>query len=190
MRKALILVALIAFVSALGLHTVAAVTTSCDPGTYVVSVNSAKVRADSNTSSAQLALVRRNSLVPVAGGLEGARVSGSTLWCAVTMVGDQVGYIHSSLLSIPSGEAPAAAPIPVVSSAPATSSTNVTSNPTSSPVTTVISTPVAPPQVSCPSLSYTCSQLTCSQAYACLNAGNGRLDRDNDGIPCEAVCGG
>lgn len=50
------------------------------------------------------------------------------------------------------------------------------------------STP-APNGPTCPSLSYTCSQLTCEQAYACLAAGNGGLDRDGDGKPCETQCG-
>lgn len=54
------------------------------------------------------------------------------------------------------------------------------------------SAPISLPPVAggggCPSLSATCGQLTCDQAYACLAAGNGRLDRDNDGIPCESVC--
>jgi len=40
----------------------------------------------------------------------------------------------------------------------------------------------------CPGSNFTCEQLTCSQAYACLAAGNSSLDRDNDGVPCESVC--
>jgi len=48
----------------------------------------------------------------------------------------------------------------------------------------------APNAPQCPGFQYTCSQLTCDQAYACLNAGANDLDRDNDGVPCEAVCGG
>lgn len=46
----------------------------------------------------------------------------------------------------------------------------------------------APPANACPGFNYTCPALTCAQAYACLAAGNGSLDRDNDGIPCEAQC--
>ncbi|RMG88416.1 MAG: hypothetical protein D6712_03690 [Chloroflexi bacterium] len=42
----------------------------------------------------------------------------------------------------------------------------------------------------CPSLGATCSELTCEQAYACLAAGNRRLDRDRDGVPCESICPG
>ena len=38
---------------------------------------------------------------------------------------------------------------------------------------------------SCPSVTYTCSQLfTCQEAYACLAAGNVSLDPDGDGVPC------
>ncbi|PJF34200.1 MAG: hypothetical protein CUN57_00145 [Phototrophicales bacterium] len=31
---------------------------------------------------------------------------------------------------------------------------------------------------------------SCSQAQACYNDGNTDLDGDNDGIPCEQLCGG
>ncbi len=49
---------------------------------------------------------------------------------------------------------------------------------------------VAPPAgVACPGIRLTCTQLkTCAEAYACLRAGNSRLDADKDGIPCEALC--
>jgi hypothetical protein len=30
---------------------------------------------------------------------------------------------------------------------------------------------------------------TCSQAVASLKAGNTKLDKDQDGIPCESLCG-
>jgi hypothetical protein len=30
---------------------------------------------------------------------------------------------------------------------------------------------------------------TCAQAVASLKAGNTKLDRDKDGIPCESLCG-
>lgn len=50
------------------------------------------------------------------------------------------------------------------------------------------STPVGPAS-SCPSVTYTCSQLfSCQEAFACLAAGNLSLDPDGDGIPC--TCGG
>jgi uncharacterized protein YraI len=38
----------------------------------------------------------------------------------------------------------------------------------------------------CPSLAFTCNQLfTCSEARACLAAGNFSLDPDGNGVPCE-----
>jgi hypothetical protein len=47
----------------------------------------------------------------------------------------------------------------------------------------IISTPAA--GGSCPSIAYTCDQLfSCTEAYACLAAGNLSLDPDGDGIPC------
>lgn len=48
----------------------------------------------------------------------------------------------------------------------------------------------APVGDTCPGFNYTCSQLTCTQAYACLAAGNRQLDGDGDDKPCETKCGG
>jgi phosphatidylserine/phosphatidylglycerophosphate/cardiolipin synthase-like enzyme len=42
----------------------------------------------------------------------------------------------------------------------------------------------------CPDLDYSCAQLTCAEAAACLAAGNERLDQDGDGLACNARCGG
>jgi uncharacterized protein YraI len=57
------------------------------------------------------------------------------------------------------------------------------------PVATVL--PGVPtPVVVCPSLTLTCDFLvTCDFARACYAAGNTSLDDDNDGIPCENLCG-
>ena len=30
---------------------------------------------------------------------------------------------------------------------------------------------------------------TCAEAVKAMKAGDGKLDRDNDGIPCEKLCG-
>lgn len=56
----------------------------------------------------------------------------------------------------------------------------------------VRATPTAiPAGLLCPSMNYSCRQFaTCEQAYACLEAGNRDLDRDNDGVPCESLCPG
>lgn len=49
-----------------------------------------------------------------------------------------------------------------------------------------------PVSVVCPSLAFTCEQLSsCQEAYACLQAGNFTLDPENNGIPCQqTLCAG
>lgn len=43
----------------------------------------------------------------------------------------------------------------------------------------------------CSGLPRTCGQMSsCAQAQKALQCGNGRLDRDNDGVPCESICPG
>jgi hypothetical protein len=85
----------------------------------------------------------------------------------------------------PLSDGPRTAPSPVPTATPTLTPTPRPTN-TSPP-------PTAPPTSAdvsgCPSLDANCSELTCSQAYACLAAGNRDLDRDRDGIPCESVCG-
>lgn len=119
--------------------------------------------------------------------VEGDVVSGSNIWYKVLHNGQEL-YIHSSLVS---------ATRPTVQPTGSQQQSNTSGgagNQSSSPVNTpiVASTIEQPPVVgaSCPSLDYTCPQLTCEQAYACLAAGNGRLDADKDGKPCETQCGG
>jgi hypothetical protein len=50
-------------------------------------------------------------------------------------------------------------------------------------------TPSPFPTVACPGLNYTCEELTCLEAEACLAAGNTSLDANHDGIPCQSKCG-
>ena len=39
-------------------------------------------------------------------------------------------------------------------------------------------------------LAQNCSSFSnCAEAVKSYNAGNGKLDRDKDGIPCEKICG-
>ena len=59
------------------------------------------------------------------------------------------------------------------------------------PVVKATSAPISgqPAGPSCPGFQYTCSELTCAQAYACLQAGNKQLDGNHDGIPCNKQCG-
>lgn len=43
----------------------------------------------------------------------------------------------------------------------------------------------------CSGLPRKCGQMSsCAQAQKALQCGNGRLDRDNDGVPCESICPG
>lgn len=43
----------------------------------------------------------------------------------------------------------------------------------------------------CSGLPRKCGQMSsCAQAQKALQCGNGRLDRDNDGVPCESICSG
>lgn len=115
----------------------------------------------------------------VTGTMQGDAITpGNALWYQVDHFG-QILFIYSELVSAtPPTAAPATlAPPPVIA-------------PTAAESFGLAQPPVSVPQGggSCPSTSATCTQLTCEQAYACLAAGNGRLDRDNDGIPCESVC--
>lgn len=65
-------------------------------------------------------------------------------------------------------------------------------NPTSSSPLSVGGDSSASPSINVAgcSSSTTCSEMSsCAEAYACLKAGSTQLDRDNDGIPCESICG-
>lgn len=43
----------------------------------------------------------------------------------------------------------------------------------------------------CKGLPRTCGQMvSCEQAKQALKCGNTKLDRDNDGVPCESICPG
>lgn len=46
-----------------------------------------------------------------------------------------------------------------------------------------------PREDNCSGLPRTCGKMAnCAQARKALACGNGRLDKDNDGIPCESIC--
>lgn len=162
-----------------------ATTLTCDPGAYAVSVSSAKVRAAASTSAQQIALVLLNNDVPVTGGVEGFSVRGSTLWCEVSMVGNEVGYVHSSLLVF----APDAAEVEPLSFNISSAQTNVVpvdnsaANATTTPPPPVVSTPVPVVQNSfvCPSncAGAVAMGLSPEQAATCPG-----LDRDRDGVAC------
>lgn len=143
--------------------------------TYTVSSRTARVRAEANTSSDIITTLRRGASISVLEVVEGATVSGSKVWYRIDVNG-QSGYVHSSLV-----QSGAAANTTGGSSSGSNGGGSSGSEPVSTPV------PSGGAVLSCG----TCTQMvSCDQAYQCLAAGNGRLDRDKDGIPCENICGG
>lgn len=138
----------------------------------VYAVSAANLRTCAHRDCERIAQLQPGEAVMATGTILGEAIDavhGS--WFQVEYQG-RVLYVYSQLVSINPPAPPTSAPVyipPPVEAAP-------------------ISLPPAPGGGSCPSLSATCGSLTCEQAYACLAAGNGRLDRDNDGIPCESVC--
>lgn len=136
----------------------------------------ANLRECASLECAPVLQIEPGNALLVTGTMEGEAITpGNLLWFRVDYSG-QILFVYSELVSVtpPSPPPPTAVPLVVI------------------PPTAVEAfvPPVSVPQGggSCPSTSATCGQLTCEQAYACLAAGNGRLDRDGDGIPCESVC--
>jgi len=128
----------------------------------------ARARRCPDTSCDIVGLFQAGARIQVDGVAIGSSVSGNANWYRTQWTTGEVVYVHASLVSI---SAPAtAAPIQSFSSGSPPSQSNQS--------------------VGCPGMSFTCSQLTCAQAYACLAAGNRGLDRDHDGVPCESVCPG
>ncbi len=155
--------------------------------TMYTSRRGVRVRKEPHKTATVVTTLKSGAAVTIIESVEGDSVSGSTIWYHVN-TGLFIGYIHSSLLT-------SAAPgttAPPTSSGSGGGSTGSLSPQTQSTPPPLVEQPVAPPASggSCPGFSYTCSQLTCDQARACLAAGNGKLDRDSDGKPCETQCGG
>ncbi|MCZ2098366.1 MAG: excalibur calcium-binding domain-containing protein [Anaerolineae bacterium] len=119
--------------------------------------------------------LQAGDVITATGTIQGEVIdAGNALWFRVEYAGREL-YIYSQLVSL---SPPTAVPVYVPPTNPP-----ILIFPTSAPL-------YVPPAASgsCPSLSANCSALTCDQAYACLAAGNGSLDRDHDGVPCESVC--
>jgi SH3-like domain-containing protein len=152
---------------------------------YINSNQGVNARSCPRTSCEAVDVLSPGTAVTSIGIQDGDTVSGSSEWHRIRIDGEDA-FVHSSLVS--SNRPPTPAPQPTNAPAPMQSQQNQQSQPVSTAV------PLAPPPVSsgggCPNLGATCGQLTCDQAYACLGAGNGRLDRDNDGVPCESICPG
>ena len=135
--------------------------------------STANLRLCPNRTCDPIAQLQTGEAVMATGTIQGEAItSGNPHWFRVDY-GGQALYVYSQLVNIsPPTQPPVSAP-------PISSTVQVQPPPIS-----------LPPQggAGCPSLSATCSQLTCDQAYACLAAGNSRLDGDGDGVPCESIC--
>jgi hypothetical protein len=131
--------------------------------------SAANLRPCPNRTCDPVAQLQTGEAVMATGTIQGeAMTSGNPHWFQVEY-GGQVLYVYTDLVNVtPPTQAPVSIP-------PTTGSSSI--------VETVSY------DDGCPSMSATCGELTCEQAYACLAAGNGRLDADDDGIPCESVCG-
>lgn len=151
-----------------------------EPKVYYALGNS-NARACPQTSCAVVDVLYRGAEVEVDAFAEGTAVSGSKQWYRGLYNGELV-FVHSSLLSTSKPSAIVVAPATGGNTTNNSSTSNLPENTSVPPTETVGS--------GCPGFSYTCSQLTCAQAYACLAAGNKQLDRDGDGKPCETQCGG
>jgi hypothetical protein len=125
----------------------------------------ANLRTCPHRDCEQIAQLQSSEAVMATGTIEGEAINtGKPLWYRVDY-GGRALYVYGELVS---------------PNAPATNP------PIFAPPVSTIPPPVG--SVGCPSLSATCSMMTCEQAYACLAAGNASLDRDHDGVPCESVC--
>lgn len=123
-------------------------------------------------------------------------------WTMILSVFGLIALFTFVGLSVPDEDPlPTATPTLAESLTP-TPSPTITDTPTITPSPTITDTPTPMPTVptatprptitpvTCPGFNFTCDQLTCAQARACLSAGNTGLDGDSDGIPCESQCGG
>ncbi len=140
--------------------------------TFYAGVNGAKLRGCPNRTCEVVASLLAGDQLIANGAIDGEEVEqGNKLWYR-TQVNGQTLYAFSGILD---------------SSAPSSAGSNASGGSSSSPT---MSQPVVSGG-SCPNISATCGQLnSCDQARACLAAGNGSLDSDKDGIPCESICGG
>lgn len=101
----------------------------------------------------------------------GEMVGTSNQWYQTKLLLDQqIAYVHSSLVIEES----------------------LVSQPVQAQVQQPLDAPVQQSSggVSCGGASTCGEMVSCEQARACLAAGNGRLDRDSDGVPCEDICTG
>lgn len=149
---------------------------------WVYAQSSATLRICPSSVCEMVGQLHEGEAVSADGTIDGeALIVGNSLWYRVAWSGGEV-FVYSTQISL------APPTLPLVD-APPTFTPLPSSTPVPTTVPILISTPVPQqPAAGCPDVHATCSQLTCAQAYACLAAGNTKLDADKDGMPCESIC--
>lgn len=148
-------------------------------GETFTALGNARVRSCSSTACSQIANLTAGNQVQVIGSEDGEAVQGERAWRVVSLPDGTTGYVHSSLLARG-----------VVSIAPVVVSGS--SSTSSGAANTSVPAPTAS-QFTCAGDQYNCSSFnSCSAVMAYFNACPGdpsKLDNDNDGTPCESLCG-
>lgn len=159
---------------------------SAQGSTYESTVN-AKARSCPEVDCTVVTTLRRGTKITAIDIVDGDKFNGITDWIKFSYNG-RTAYVHASLMKLSSGSAAPAAS----SGNSTTSSGNSTTSSGNSTTSTNNAVPTQETVIPQAPLSCgTCSQMaSCDQARACLAAGHSRLDRDNDGVPCESICGG
>lgn len=142
----------------------------------------ANARSCPQVSCGVVTRLAKGTVIEVTEVVEGDKYNGTTKWLKISVNG-RTAYVHGSLAKLAAGALPPAAVSNNNSGAGSSTSVAPTAVPTEAPVV------VPPPQqsLSCGNCS---SMSSCDHARACLAAGHGDLDRDNDGVPCESICPG
>ncbi len=119
-----------------------------------------------------MAQLQPGEAVTANGTIAGDAIDGShASWYRVEYQGQQL-FVYSQLMTINAPALPTAVPVSVATFPPVSLP----------PIAAALS-------ATCPDVHASCTVLTCAEAYACLAAGDTKLDRDKDGIPCESICG-
>lgn len=146
--------------------------------TYETTV-AANARTCAKVTCDIVARLPKGTVIEVTEVVQGDKFNGKTEWLKFSYNG-RTAYVHGSLAKLAAGALP-----PVTTTTGGSSTGNSTTAVVPVPTEAPVSQPPAQTQLVCGNCS---SMSSCDQAMACLAAGNGRLDGDGDGIPCESIC--
>jgi hypothetical protein len=152
-------------------------------GTQQYVLNAANLRSCPRTSCNTITQLLAGASITTFEKVTGDSANNSTEWYRAEWNGQEV-YVHSSLVTT-------VRPPSSSSNTTTTVTTQTNVNPISSNVSVPVAQPVIPMGATCPFTSRpTCGDMggSCEMAKACLAAGWGNLDQNNDGIPCETIC--